>query len=222
MAVLLTISETLDGSALADSLAGGGSGCDLGQCVNGQYTPITLKSANTGWQDLYISHDATIDPITNLKAFIQTYGVGTGYTYGGANTAGADYTKLVSLGNSSGSSKNNNDGNSAGLWMEMDADVSTANAFDQAARPTLVKIFGDSSTDGIDLASAFTIKADAMVYNNSGEQLATTPVDGKIGKAADTVLGDAAHLRMRFYLKSSEVDGGILQWECVFSYSYTA
>lgn len=34
MAVLLTISETLGGAEVADSLSGGGTGVDMGQCVN--------------------------------------------------------------------------------------------------------------------------------------------------------------------------------------------
>ena len=46
MAVLLTISETLSGSEVADSLSGGGTGVDLGQVVNGQYSPIVNPLTN--------------------------------------------------------------------------------------------------------------------------------------------------------------------------------
>lgn len=222
MSVSLTVSETLDGAEISDSLAGGGTGSDFGQCINGQYTPITSKAGNTGWQDIYISHNAVTDPITSLKAYIQAYGTDTGFTYGGANSAALDYTKLVTIGAASGGSKNNADGLSSGVWMEMQANVSTANAFDQAGRPTYVKIFGDNSTDGIDLASAITISSAAMVYNAAGEQTATTPVAGSVGKAGDTVLGDAAHLRYRLYLKDAEVDGGLLQWEIAYSFAYTS
>jgi hypothetical protein len=222
VAVLLTVSETLDGSAVADSLAGGGSGIDLGSVVNGSYAPVTLKSANTGAQNVYVRHDATIDPITDVKTFIQQYGVGTGFTYGGADTAANDYAAIKSLGNGSGSSKNNADGLSGGFWVDMDWDASTANQFDQAGFPTVVKIYGDNTTDGTDLATAFTLKASALVYDAPGETAASAAVDGKIGKNNDTVLGDNAHVKVRIYLTQAYSQGGIYQWEWVWSYSFTA
>ena len=222
MAVSLTISETLDGAQISDALAGGGTGLDFGSVVNNSYAPIVNKTNNTGRQDLYISHDATIDPITSLKAYLGQFGVLTGFAYGGARTAALDYVAIKNLGQASGSSKNNADGLSGGLWADMDADVNDTNQFDQAARSALVKIFGDNGTDGIDLPSAFLIAADAMVYNAAGEQLATTPVAGQVGKPGDTVLGDAAHCRFRVYLPNAYAEGGIFQFEIVWSYSYTA
>lgn len=223
MAVLLTVSETINGVAVSDALAGGGTGVDLGSVVNNQYAPIVDKSANTGKQDLYVYHDATIDPITDVKTFIQEYGTGTGFTYGGARTAADDFTALKNLGNGSGSSKNNSDGLSGGLWIDMDADASTTNQFDQANYPTVVKIYGDNSTDGIDLASAFGLKSDACVYDNGGvETNGSAPEDGKIGKSGDTALGDNAHLKLRMYLPNSYSDGGIVQFEFVIGYSYTS
>ena len=220
MAVLLTVAESLDGPAVSDALAGGGTGVDIGSVVNGSYAPVTDKSANTGQQDIYISHDGA-SKIENFSAHMQQYGVGTGFTYGGADTAADDFTSMKTMANGSGSSKNNADGLSAGFWVEMDADVSTANAFDQATRPTLVKIFGDGNTDGIDLASAFLIAGDAMVYNSAGEQQASAPVAGEIGPAGNTVLGDSCHLQFRQYLASAFGFGGIFQFELVFSYSFT-
>jgi hypothetical protein len=104
----------------------------------------------------------------------------------------------------------------------MDADASTTNQFDQATFPLLVKIYGDGLTDGIDLASAFPLVTDAMVYNAPGETLASAPVAGQIGLAADTVLGDAAKTKLRIYLPAAFSDGGILQWEWVIAYSFTA
>lgn len=222
MTVLLTVSETLDGAAVADALAGGGTGVDLGSVVNNQYAPIISKAANTGAQSLFISHDATIDPITDVKTYIQTYGVGTGFTYGGADSAANDFTTLKNLANASGSSKNNADGLSGGVWIDMDWDASTANQFDQATFPALVKLYGDSLTDGIDIASAFPLKSNAMVYNAPPETGASAPVDGQIGKAADTVLGDAAHVKLRLYIPNAFADGGIIQWEWVIAYSFTA
>lgn len=228
MAVSLTISETMGGAQVSDSLAGGGTGVDLGSVINDSYAPVTSKASNTGHQDLYISHDATIDPITDLKTFIQTYGVGTGATYGGADSAANDFTSLKSLGNASGSSKNNNDGNSGGFWLDMDADAATANQFDwatdgigQGGQDTVL-IFGDNNTDAIDLTSAQVIAAEAMVYDAPGETIATAPEDGKVGKSGDTALGEYAHLKTRIYLPSSHSDGGILQFETVFAFSFTA
>ena len=222
MTVSLTISESLDGPALSDSLAGGGTGLDLGSCTDNSYAPLINKTNNTGRQDIFVSHNAVTDPITSLKVYIGQFGVLSGFTYGGQRSASGDYADLKTWGNASGSSKNNADGNSYGFWMDMKSDVSDANQFDISTRPTEVKIFGDNTTNGIDQASAFLIKAGAMVYNSSGEVLASSPVDGIVGKAGNTVYGDAAHLRFRMYLSAAHVEGGIYQWETVFNYSYTA
>jgi hypothetical protein len=223
MAVLLTISETLSGAAVSDALAAGGTGIDLGSCVNSQFAPIIDKSANTGAQDVYIRHDAVDDPITDVKLFLQQYGVGTGFTYGGADSAANDFTSLVNLGNASGSSKNNADGLSGGIWVDMDWDASTVNQFDQANFPALVKIFGDGGTDGVDLASAFEVNSAAMVYDNASvETAASAPVTGQIGVSGDTALGDHAHLKFRIYLPDAFAQGGIYQSEIVVAYSYTS
>lgn len=220
MTVLLTISETFGGPSLADSLAGGGTGIDLGSVTNNNYAPIINKSANTGHQNIYIRHDATVDPITDVKIYIQDYGLGTGFTYGGADTAANDKSTIVQLGNSSGSSRNNADGLSGGVWVDMDWNSASSDQFDQANRPSEVKIFGDNLTDGISLESAFTIKSTAMSHSNEAD--ASAPQDGVIGKSGDTTLGDHAHLKMRIFLPFTFSSGGVVQCEFVISYSFTA
>jgi hypothetical protein len=220
MAVSLTISKTLGGSQIADALAGGGSGLDLGSVVNTEYVPIILKSANTGWQPLYIRHNAAIDPITDVKTFISQYS----QAYGGAKTAALDYAEAIAQGNSSGNSANNADGLSAGLRIEHDADLGGLlglSAFDGTRAQ--VKKYGDNNTDGIDLDSAFDLHVDALIYNNAGTPVdATTPVTGKIGKSGDTVLGDVAFTKLRYYLETAAPDGGIMQLDYVIAYSFTA
>lgn len=228
MAVLLTVSETLAGSAFADSLAGGGSGIDLGNVINSQYAPIVDQPTNNGHQDVFIRHDATIDPITDVKTFLQQYGVGTGFTYGGANSAASDFTKVLNMGNASvNSGTASNDGNKNGLHIDMDWQVSQASQFSSARYGTLARVYGNSggaaSGEGRSLATAFDMHVDAMSRNNAGTEVdAGTPVTGKIGKTGDTVLGDRAHPRLRFFLRTDETDGGILQWEWVIAYSFTA
>jgi hypothetical protein len=235
MAVSLTISETLDGAQVADALAGGGTGTDLGQVTNGSFAPITPPAANNqGGQDWFIRHDATVDPITDVKFFIQEYGVGTGFTYGGPGTrsAAADQTTLKSLANASGGNKTNGDGLSGGLWLEQEVVtmISETNQFDQSGRPTFVKIFGDGLTDGVDLASAFVMAAEAAVINSDQAQggdatdgfIPTAPVAGEIGKDTDAAKGDNGHVRFRIYTPSSFSDGGIFQTEVVVAYTFTA
>ena len=216
MAVSLTVSRTFQGSQVNDSLLGGGSGVDLGTVSNGAYTPLTDQSLNQGQEDLYISHDGT-NEITDVKTYIAQYsGV-----YGGDDTAANDYSNIVSFGNTSGNSKNNNDGASAGLWIDMDRDASDANNFDQANFPAIVKIYGDNNTDGIDLASAFTVGTTAMARDNGGEDDPTAPVAGEIGPSGNQVLGEAAHVKLRFYLKTSETQGGAMQFDWVIVFSAT-
>jgi hypothetical protein len=229
MAVLLTVSETLNGAAFNDDLEGpDGVGIDLGSCINGQYAPIISQPANTGHKNIFIRHNAVIDPITDVKTFIQQFGVGTGFTYGGANSAAADLTTVLNMGDASGSANPNNaDGLAGGLHIDMDWQVSTANQFSPTRIGNQVRIYGDNggsaSGEGRSLLTAIPMHADAMSFDNAGTETdATTPQTGKIGKSGDAVLGDRCHPRMRFFLRSDEVDGGILQWELVFAYSYTA
>lgn len=233
MAVLLTVSETYDGAQIADALAApapGPTGIDLGAVVNGSFAPIINKAANTGHQKLYVRHDATVDPITGVKLFMQQYGTDTGFAYGGPLSAATDFANLTTLGQNSGSSKNNNDGLSGGIWLDMDADAATANQFDQATFPTLVKILGDAGTDGISLASAFTLVPNALVIDTDqgagadgdGMFNPSAPVAGQIGKNGDTVRGDNAKIRMRVYLPTTYSNGGYHQFEFVIAYSFTA
>jgi len=222
VAVTLTVSETIDGSAVADALLGAGTGVNLGSVINNSFSNVTDKTNNQGEQSLYIRHDATLDPITSVGFFIQQYGTGTLFSYGGAVTAAADFATLKSLGAASLSSKNNGDGNSGGHWIDMDWDGTDGTRFDQANFPALVKIHGDNGTDGQDLASAFDLVTDAMVYNLPGETAATAPVAGQIGKALDTALGTNAHINSRLYIPLTFPDGGVLQWEWTIKYSFTS
>lgn len=223
MTVSIVVSRTLDGAQMSDSLQGGGTGMDIGQVGTGSWTPLTNKSANQGHQDFYIQHDGTAE-ITSCKIFIQVYGTGTGFSYGGGDSAINDFAAMKAMGNVSGGSKNNNDGNSGGLWVDMDWNASDATAFDQANFPAFVKIFGDNNTDGIDLGSAFTIIKEAMVYKNGlVEDEPSAPVDGTIGPASTpTVIGDTAHLKLRQYLRNDFGSAGYFQYETVIAYSATA
>lgn len=223
MAVTLTVSETITGGNVSDSLAGGSTGLDLGQSTNGQYTPLTLQSANTGRQDIFISHDAVTDPITDVKFYIGVYsGV-----YGGANSAAADFTTMSNYGAAdTGATANNLDGNSRGLHIDMSWDVVDASQFAYTREATGQKrIFGKdySGLDGLSLADAFTMHVDAASYwNGTTEVDATTPVAGQIGKSDDTVLGNRGHIRSRFYLNSAATEGGIIQWDTIIAYAYTS
>lgn len=223
MSVLLVVSETVTGAEVSDSLSGGSTGLDLGQVVNGAYSPITLQSANTGAQEVYLSHNATVDPITNVVFYVDTYSG----TYGGANSAAADYTTLKAYGSADGgSTKNNADGLSQGLAIDMDWQVSSTNQFLYSRETSGNKrIFGKtySGLDGTTQVLGFPMHVDAASYwNGSSEIDATTPVTGKIGKAADTILGNRGHFKKRFYLNTGATEGGILQYDFVIAYSYTA
>lgn len=219
MTVNLVVSKAIGTAEAADSLAGGGSGIDLGSVVNGEYTPIILKSNNTGWQNIFVRHDAVTDPITNVKTFIGAYS----QAYGGAISAPGDFTTLQTKGAGSSTSANNADGLGAGLRVEMDSDLGNtlgASAFD--ATRAQCKIYGAGGL-GVSLATGYTMHADAAVFNSGGSAIdATGPVAGKIGKAGDTVLGDNGLLKTRYYLESAATNGGIIQWDWIVAYAFTA
>ena len=109
----------------------------------------------------------------------------------------------------------------------MDWQVSTANQFLPTREASGQKrIFGFDAGAGIDgssLALGFPMHADAASYwNGASEVDATTPVTGSIGKSTDTVLGNRGHFKARFYLNSGAVDGGLLQFSTVISFSFTS
>jgi hypothetical protein len=232
MTVTLTVSKTLGGSGVADTLLGGtgtNTGIDLGQVVNSQYTPIILQSANTGQLDLYVSHNAVTDPITNLATYVQQYGTGTSYAYGGANTAAGDLTTLLTYGHASNSTAaNNSDGLAGGLQIDMDYAVTTTNQFAHSRLGTQLRIYGlngasPTAGDGASLALAIPMYSAAMAKTVSGADAApSTPTTGTVGKSGDVAYGDHAHYKMRFYLPSSAVNGGELQFEYVYSFSFTS
>jgi hypothetical protein len=247
MAVSLILSRTKGASNVADTLAGGGSGIDFGNVTNASFSGVVgdkLDNIDSDAVNLfYLRHNATIDPITELKVYIAQFHL----TYGGATTAANDYSGvshgMVGEGLASGSSKNNGDGLSSGFWMDMQWDVSTANQFDYSTRVNSVRIFGKplsgvtgdlatTTADGVDqngqdgtsLEEAFTMSPLAMIYSadDIAEVAATTPIKGRIGKDNDTVLGDYAKFKQRVYLRDSYPDGGIIQFSCVYSFSFTA
>lgn len=248
MAVVLTVSETLDGSAVGDALATPGpanTGVDFGSVVNGSYAPVSSQTNNTGRKNLFIRHNAVVDPITSVKTYVQQYGTGTGFGYAGADSAANDFNnKIKALGNASGESKNNADGLSGGLWIDMNAillDTSGSTQFDFATNgidsvggsqggDDTVRIYGDNLVDGISLSSAFNMHTKAMVIDTNQSlggdatngYVPTAPVTGVIGKNGDTAKGDNAHTKLRIYVRSDTVDGGIVQWEWVIAFSYTA
>lgn len=232
MSVLLTVSETYGGPQVADALASpapGPVGLDLGAVVNGSYAPVISRADNTGHAKVYIRHNGVIDPITAVKFFIAPYGTGTGYPYGGPRTAAADYSNTIGLGAASGSSKNNADGLSGGLWLDASAAATVPQQFDKANYPSKVAIFGQSGA-GVSLPTAFNLLPDSLVVGTNqgagidgdGQYLPTAPLQNVIGQETNGILGDSAKLRLRIYLPLAYTNGGYHQLELVISYSYTA
>ena len=225
MAVTLTVSKAGGrGAQIADSLARGDSGWDIGQVVNGRYQPITLQSANTGYADIYAYHDATIDPITEVGTYIDIYPG----TYGGAKDDATDIADLIAMGAATPNlSANNGTGNERGFRIDQRGRSLVGlglSRFDPSVAQ--VRTYGHdygSGAVGISLATAIPVHVDSMAYYNTGAMTdATTPVTATIGKNLNTVLGDTMWIGARFYLHTAALDGGIMQWAWVFAYSYTA
>jgi len=232
-AVLITVSESLNGTLVADLLNGGGSGVDMGSITNNSYGPIGPggPSDNSGAKNIYARHDGA-NPITNMRTMIRPFGGITGFTYGGSESPNDDMTTLKNLANISGDSKNNANGLSGGVWIDMDADVASINQFDFANNGfdsvggsnggnDTVRKYGDNLIDGVTLEEAFPVKADAMVYNSGGETVASAPVDEQLGEAGNSVLGDNFKAKLRAYLPDNFDKSGVLQFEFVIVYAFT-
>ncbi len=221
MAVALTASSIFTPTTpYSDALNGGGTGIDFGVGTNNQWTPIINKASNTGYLAIYLSHDG-INEITELKTYISQYGLGTGFTYGGDDTAANDMSAILALGDASGSSKNNADGLSGGIWLDTDSDVSGANLFDRASRPTEVLVFRTGFGD--DLGNSFPVPLASMLFDSGGgvEAQPSAPVDGTIGPSGNTVFGDRAVILSRIYFPDVFSTGGVLQFELVFTYAFS-
>ena len=229
MAIDLTVSETINGLAVADTLEGGGVGSDLGVVTNSGYAPRINKSQNTGRLDLFIRHNG-VNEITDFQTFIQEYGTDSSFAYGGGSTAADDFTSLKNLGAASGASRNNIDGLSGGLWVDMNANVAEVNQFDYATNgyntvdgsqggDSSVRIYGDNNLDGLDVESGFEAIAKSMVIasnqSNGGDAgngfIPNGPVAGTIGAAGNTTFDDNCHLKLRIYLTETFSTGGLHQ-----------
>lgn len=213
-------------SDIADGLSGGDSGADLGQASNGSYSPLSGAQAdNGGSKDLYFAHDATVDPITNVGFYLAQF---TG-TYGGpaSGSPSADLNTMLQQGiDDAGGTKNNIDGLSSGLHIDMSYNVATASQFLPSRESAGQKRIFGKSYSGIQKgvqASPITLHQDAAFYwNGSTKGEPSAAEAGKIGKSNDTVLGNRAQIRLRYYLPTSASIGGILQWAFVSLFSYTA
>lgn len=223
MSVTLIVSETITGAEVSDALSGGDSGLDYGQVTNGAFSPVISQASNTGQQDLYLRHDGT-QPITDVKIYVAEMSG----NYGGADSASNDITNLLAYGASdTGATKNNADGLSRGLHIDMDWQVGAASQFDYTREATGNKrIFGKlySGLDGSSSTLAFPLHVDAMSYwDGVTEADASAPVTGSIGGSADTgTLGNRGHFKARFYLHTGATEGGVFMWDTVINYAHTS
>jgi hypothetical protein len=213
-------------SDIADALSGGDTGADLGQASNGSYAPLVgAQSANGGGKVLYFSHDATVDPITNVSFYLAEFSG----TYGGpaSSSPSADLTTIFGQGgDDAGGYANNQDGLASGLHMDMSYAVSNTSQFSPARESTGQKrIFGKTYnlvTVGTQ-NDPINLHPDSSFYWNGSTKIApNAPEAGKIGKSSDQTLGNRAEIRLRYCLPSSAAIGGILQWNFVTLFSYTA
>ena len=254
MTVTMTVAETLAlalaGTDFSDALADGSagttnSGMDLGQVVNGKYAPLIDEVSNTGKQDVFLSHDATVDPVTDVKMFLDEFSGVNGYGGPGSRSPTIDLTTILDEGNTSANvgdppSKNNANGKGSGIWLDQDWDVTSTNQFDWAtnrgngtpAGNGTVYIYGANggaaTGEGRNLSTAFDLMTTAMVYLDGTEQAATGPVAGQIGRRRSVdvpegeLLGESAHLKKRVYIRTAFTEGGIFQFDAVTAFSFTA
>ena len=192
----LSIARTDTGDHMSDLLAGGMTGMDMGTCINGA---VSIA------QNMRIRHNGS-SLITGLSYYVQPY---TG-SYGGNFSPSSDYSRLRTLGDLGGGD----------YGLEICENWNESPAF-----TTFFKMrtgYADS------YSTKRALNSTAMYWFNTGtsaETAATAPQAGSLGvndnSAGAQSLGNRAFLRSRISLPASEPDGGIRQWDWVFSYVYT-
>ena len=227
MAVVLSIVPTAASNTnVADALAPALSnqyGADLGQVANGSYTPLVgNQAANAGCKELYLKHNAQHDPITDVVFYIGPF---TGI-YGGPQSPNSDYNQIIAQGaQDAGGTANNADGLSSGLQMDMSFNVSVASQFAPAREFTGQKrIFGKTYSlvqVGTQTYPILMHRDAAFYFDGLSNSPPLSPADGVIGKSDDTIRGNTALVRLRYYLPSSAAVGGLLQWSFITLFSYT-
>jgi len=228
MAVVISVVPSPGSSTnMSDALAPTGSGnigADIGQVANGGYTPLVgNQSANQGSKDLYLRHNSVDDPITDVEFYLAPY---TG-VYGGPKSPAIDYAEVISAGFSDGGgTPNNTDGLSSGLHIDMSYSVTTGSQFAPARESTgQVRVFGkiyNSNQVGIQTNPIGLHKDACFYYDGVSNSAPINALDGVIGKEGDTVRGNRAHLRLRYYLPLSASVNGLIQWSFVTLFSYTS
>jgi hypothetical protein len=192
----LTIARTNTGDHMTDLLAGGASGMDMGTCINGAFSIA---------QNMRIRHNGSAK-ISGLAFYIQPY---TG-TYGGNFSPASDYARLRALGDLGGGEFGLH---VCEVWNE------------SVPFTTFFKV---RTGHGDSYSTKRNLNENAMYHVNTGtlvEADASAAQAGLVGvndnSAESQQLGNRALLRSRISLPASEPDGGIRQWDWVFSYVYT-
>lgn len=194
--VTLTLSRTEVGSAVADLLQGGSTGCDIGTVAN---------DAVSSTQEIYLRHNG-VNKITSCAYYIQPFsGI-----YGGNYDAATDYAKMLALGDAVGN-----------YGLMFDEDWNSSPQFTSFYK---VKTgFGDSFANRRNFPSTMQLYFNTGTLAKSDP---TTPVVGEVGPndngATAQAVGNRSLLRFRIGLPANEVDGGIRQFDTVVAYTYTS
>lgn len=164
----------------------------LGGADTGLDLGAAIKGEDSTTKHLFLQHDF-VNKIYDVRLYLAVY---TG-TYGGDASAAADLAEILTWGGTP----------NEGLRAELDR---TATAFATEFK----------TGTGDLLANAISIGDDCQCYNSAGEQPASAASSGQIGPAANTVLGDAAHIKLIFTPPISE-DTGIRNIDLRIAYTRT-
>lgn len=191
MAVVLTISSTINGSNYADVLAGGSTGVDIGTVTNGQVSST---------KELIIRHDG-VSKITGLSYYSQVF---TG-TYGGDYSAAADFAKLLAWGDKSPTryGLQFEETWNAGSPFGSPYNVYTGAGDSYANRRTMQASSMSYESSGSEADPSAPVAGEINVASNK------------------TTAGNRAHLKQRVYVPGDETAGGKRQFDLVFAYFYT-
>lgn len=176
------------------------SGSAIADTLTGGSSGYDLGESNTGdasppTYPIFLKHAGTFE-VTHVAVNVKAMSG----TYGGDYSASSDLTALLAHGD-------------AGYGLQFDF---RWNGGDFGTKTTIKTGTGDT------FPNRFELPTTTNSYTNSGTEIAaSSPIAAEIGPSGNGVLGDRAHMNIRYLTPGTETNIGRRQFDIYFTYNFT-